>query len=801
MADKQLSYIDNIVDGDTGEELSTILKYFNNIYLSWQGSVSATRLSLPTAYRRKGIVITYNNNESLVTEMYVGSATEAKSDTLFVEDINWQVVPDVDYVSDASLRIAEGSITPELLSTSVVEMIDNSNSTIMNLVDNEDLEEQAYHVIKLKDRAYNPTLASGLGYKILRKNWVNGVNILTKDMISEGNTAYIIRYDYDLNGSDITLPDNCLLIYDGGSICNGRILNTQKSRKINSDLFDSPNYTDDKILTTFLNNNNTSKERTTYELQRDFDLDGEDFTIPNHELLDVSKGHIENGYISEDTRFTYFTNTRTRIVNMCDWGVIQNGDQSDTINAIFDLFNHLSNTEPSHIIIFYFPTGRYPIYKTITLPNIRCVLMGDYDTMNNTAGTLFYFRNGTDMFAIDAYSNENCECIIKNICVDCGSYKVARNSSFRPSAGSDDIQNFLTETISRENVSGIKTRASLSNVTITGASKYGLMICEDFSIVRDCNINQCKVCVTTLEEDAGEIKDNYVDLRLINSYCGWCYVGVLHVGWLFGKDLWIEECIKNGISGLPSEIIGISYTRPLSLNVTGIHMNHICEAAIRCHTLKGNIQGIINRYDTNFAGYTYDQIPDDYKNCVGMFSVNSNSDYLLANITTSNGSWSDSDSSTATCGTVHLNFISGGVSGIINIIGSNNSNIGGICDSDTNKLKFNYIVDDELVSYDFVNKRNIYNIQYGKTAERPALGNNISYEYFDTTLNKPIYWTGSKWVDSHGFDADANTHGASDERPTFTVNSNIGFMYYDDEIVKMIWWNGGNWMTADGTSV
>lgn len=28
----------------------------------------------------------------------------------------------------------------------------------------------------------------------------------------------------------------------------------------------------------------------------------------------------------------------------------------------------------------------------------------------------------------------------------------------------------------------------------------------------------------------------------------------------------------------------------------------------------------------------------------------------------------------------------------------------------------------------------------------------IGYCYFDATLNKPIYWTGTKWVDSTGAD-------------------------------------------------
>ena len=71
--------------------------------------------------------------------------------------------------------------------------------------------------LKLKDKAYIPANYSGLGRKILRKNIVNGVNILTQNMINEANTIYIIQYDFTL-GEDITIPENCILEFDGGSI-------------------------------------------------------------------------------------------------------------------------------------------------------------------------------------------------------------------------------------------------------------------------------------------------------------------------------------------------------------------------------------------------------------------------------------------------------------------------------------------------------------------------------------------------------------------------------------------------------
>lgn len=50
-------------------------------------------------------------------------------------------------------------------------------------------------------------------------------NILTPIMINQPNTIYEIRYDFDLNGETINVPENCTLKFEGGSISNGTIRN------------------------------------------------------------------------------------------------------------------------------------------------------------------------------------------------------------------------------------------------------------------------------------------------------------------------------------------------------------------------------------------------------------------------------------------------------------------------------------------------------------------------------------------------------------------------------------------------
>jgi hypothetical protein len=105
------------------------------------------------------------------------------------------------------------------------------------LPDEEDLtkslpDENGNAYLSLKDREYNPEDFSGLGRVILRKNIVEiddpiygkvKKNVLYPDMISNPNTIYEIRYDFDLNGAEIELKEGCTLKFKGGKFKGGCI--------------------------------------------------------------------------------------------------------------------------------------------------------------------------------------------------------------------------------------------------------------------------------------------------------------------------------------------------------------------------------------------------------------------------------------------------------------------------------------------------------------------------------------------------------------------------------------------------
>lgn len=92
----------------------------------------------------------------------------------------------------------------------------------------------------LEEKIYTPDNFSGMGRVVLKKNILNGVNTLTQDMFYKGevgsrepntNTIFVIQYDFTL-GEDITIPEGCVLEFDGGSLNNGTVVGQNTSIKI-----------------------------------------------------------------------------------------------------------------------------------------------------------------------------------------------------------------------------------------------------------------------------------------------------------------------------------------------------------------------------------------------------------------------------------------------------------------------------------------------------------------------------------------------------------------------------------------
>lgn len=156
-----------------------------------------------------------------------------------------------------------------------------TNNITNNYINNADEEDITVIDDKLKfaDKTYDANQFSGLGRIYLRKNIVDGKNILTQSMINATNTIYIIQYDYDLNGATITIPDNCTLYFEGGSLSNGILIGNKtnivsENNKIFADVlfrgFDDVIFKIDWFVDNYMTNLADTVSDATIELQSAF---------------------------------------------------------------------------------------------------------------------------------------------------------------------------------------------------------------------------------------------------------------------------------------------------------------------------------------------------------------------------------------------------------------------------------------------------------------------------------------------------------------------------------------------------
>ena len=108
----------------------------------------------------------------------------------------------------------------------------------ISIIDSEDItatvDNSSQVSLTFADKNYNTADYSGLGRVYLRKNIqrvehpntgvLYNTNLLTQQMMTKENTIYILQYDYSLNGQTITIPENCILLFEGGSISNGELV-------------------------------------------------------------------------------------------------------------------------------------------------------------------------------------------------------------------------------------------------------------------------------------------------------------------------------------------------------------------------------------------------------------------------------------------------------------------------------------------------------------------------------------------------------------------------------------------------
>lgn len=277
------TFTDLVLDRVTKESLDNILVRNNFIALPYVGSKAATRLQVPMKNRRRGIWLSYID--------YAGTLTVEYYNDNNLDDNHWQ---DSSYwLPYNTAEFQPASVGLSALAQEVFDWINSQITTAVKL-NPEDLQKNSSGQIEEANRAYDTSTFSGLGYRILRKNIQNNKNVLTQSMINMPNTVYEIRYDFDLDGKVINIPENCELKFIGGTLKNGTINGNIINDYIKPEWFGAKGdgYTDDtKAIQTIIN------------------LNPKKIVFPNNRTFFVSNLYISNSLKIEGNGSTLLFNT------------------------------------------------------------------------------------------------------------------------------------------------------------------------------------------------------------------------------------------------------------------------------------------------------------------------------------------------------------------------------------------------------------------------------------------------------------------------------------------------------------
>ena len=288
----------------------------------------------------------------------------------------------------------------------------------LDIIDSEDIISKISTTnqtsLLLADKSYNPDDFSGLGRVYLRKNMQKVINpntgmsyttnLLTQAMVSKENTIYIIQHDYSLNYQTLNIPNNSVLVFNGGSIdngtlnCNSTIIvgkfignssltgtytyqdaqadeeditqNQSSVLKFKDKVYDEANFSGKghKILRkniqtidgerkNVLTQDMINEPNTVYEIKYDFDLNNTKFVIPANCILKFNQGSLKNGTIKGDN--TLLKCDIANLINIKLEGIFSNDiyklswftdNSSDDINTLA-LQNIVDNQTIAYICI------------------------------------------------------------------------------------------------------------------------------------------------------------------------------------------------------------------------------------------------------------------------------------------------------------------------------------------------------------------------------------------------------------------------------------------------------------------
>ena len=275
------------------ESFINLTAKYDTAYVSIKEAIK----DIPTTQRKKGLLISFIDiNKEWRLYQFKGELSQFNNYTLWDDIFSLE-------------KYVINSLLPDEEDITSIDKDFNGNSKL-----------------KFKDKKYDPSTFSGMGHKILRKNIVRRVNddgtieyinYLSANEFSDSNTIYEIKYDFDLNGKEIQLLENCTLYYNGGSLKNGTIIynNTNLVGQItNTNIiyegeYNSLDKTFQDLLDKIADTNESLNSFKDYTGDRFYNIENQISEI--NDKIQIQKGTTEQrpNLTTDDEGFQYFDTT------------------------------------------------------------------------------------------------------------------------------------------------------------------------------------------------------------------------------------------------------------------------------------------------------------------------------------------------------------------------------------------------------------------------------------------------------------------------------------------------------------
>lgn len=650
------------------------------------------------------------DNESTNGEVY----TKQESDALF------------------SGKISKTDITQSTGNSTTAVMSQKAVSDALSTADEEDITNEN-GLLKLKDRS----ALNGMGYIILRKNKSFAEQII------KANTIYEIRYDFDLNGAEITVPENCVLKFNGGSLSNGTIYFNNTNINANSTNIIFKNV---EVAGTII-----EKERYAHwfeyeENHDDWNLISTLFNSPGNVYLEPRTYNVDK-YIHTSEFIYLSSNLNVYGCESCE--LKANHTSLQGIDTLF-LLNNKVNIKFDNI-------------------RINCTI-GTKIKPPIAHGDELIDSSGLYIFSINNY------CVgitLKNIIVNNAAYaiKTSRNIGYSGDVYFKDITvencEFLCDMpIQGTNYSNLicKNSRFLSRGTNSGNHAIYVLPIVEGNYSKDIYFENCYIYSPKGDGHIIQIytSDDTNDLTSVTTFTN-CLIegesGACITASSSAKIMLNNCTIKNAIRTICGANGG--YIIAYNCNITNIEISKDWELH-QC-IINNSKSSIIQGNDTTLGH------PVIIQNC----SINMSEAYMVYNsIDTEVPIIQNSIITCDSDGVISLRETQRNNVKFINCIISVKNRLtyspnkqGDIIISFINCVllsknsEYTLLTSSENVKLDIVNctlNGDIINIpasptNIGTSLKRP-INKGIGQIFFDTTLNKPIWWTGTKWVDAIGTD-------------------------------------------------